>query len=265
MHQVGTAHKARRSGQRPAGWATEQDGAAASKADILAHTTFLQFRRLTGGSERLQEAPEAQAAMALAALPPAPLPRCTVAHSRPRAPLRLHARRRAAQLRVAAVAGGSAPPVTLQLAAGTQVAMPTSTLVLGSAAEADLQLEGSGVAAQHARLGAVGESLDCDAVEQKPGAWVQRTCRLPLSEAYVTSCPTRPAVQSGRVAACSAPPCPPIQTFCWHPQTAGWTEWSCGRGSPIWWPPDPSWRWARRTTASPFPSRRAAAAPWPKC
>lgn len=85
---------------------------------------------------------------------------CPISHAEHRGPNRIHVRRPAARLSVAAAAAaggssGSPPPVALQLAGGTQVAMPTSKMVLGSAADADLQLEGSGVAAQHAKLGAV--------------------------------------------------------------------------------------------------------------
>lgn len=115
-----------------------------------------RYSQLLCNSEALAGPPQHHSPMPLALVRPHPLPRCTAVQVRHRAAGRLVAGRRAAQLRVAAAAGGgAAPPVTLQLAGGTQVAMPSSSLVVGSAADADLQLEGSGVAAQHARLGAV--------------------------------------------------------------------------------------------------------------
>ncbi|PRW56301.1 hypothetical protein C2E21_5063 [Chlorella sorokiniana] len=100
----------------------------------------------------------------------ASLLRCVFGSALQRAPRQLQTGRRAAQLRVAAAAaaGGSAPPVKLELPGGTTVAMPSSSLVLGSAADADLQLEGSGVAAQHARLEWKGGRLFCTALSADP-------------------------------------------------------------------------------------------------
>lgn len=71
----------------------------------------------------------------------------------------------------AAASGGrppSAPPVSLTLPDGTQVAMAQAALVIGSAADADLQLQGAHVAAQHARLDFKGGRLFATALSGDP-------------------------------------------------------------------------------------------------
>lgn len=85
---------------------------------------------------------------------------------------RLAGRRRTAALAPVAAAGasggGATPPVKLTLPDGSTLAMPQAAMVVGSSAEADLRVEGPGVAAQHACLEWRSGRLFCTALAADP-------------------------------------------------------------------------------------------------
>ena len=89
--------------------------------------------------------PQARPQIANSARPAAEAPR-------PWRPSAAARRQRRSVAAAAAAAPGGGKGVQLTLPDGTSVAMPLSSVVIGSGAGADLQLSGSGVAAQHARL-----------------------------------------------------------------------------------------------------------------
>ncbi|KAL4457751.1 hypothetical protein ABPG75_012616 [Micractinium tetrahymenae] len=71
----------------------------------------------------------------------------------------------------AAAAGdqaGAAPPVKLTLPDGTSLGMPQAAVVVGSSGDADLQVQGANVAAQHARLEFKCGRLFCTALAGDP-------------------------------------------------------------------------------------------------
>lgn len=129
-------------------------------------------------------------------------------------------RRQRAAARAAAGGGkAAAPPVTLTLPCSTSMAMPQAALVIGSAADADVQLEGSNVAAQHARLEWRGGRLFCTATSGDPDILLAPT------HCWLDGVELRPGVMSCSAAcwrcpwaSCVAPalPCPIIPDYPWR-------------------------------------------------
>ena len=74
----------------------------------------------------------------------------------------------AVALRPLAAAAAAGPAVTLILPDSSSLPMPQAVLVIGSTADADLQLQGSNIAAQHARLEHKGGRLFCTALGGDP-------------------------------------------------------------------------------------------------
>lgn len=93
-------------------------------------------------------------------------------HSRVQCPPR---HRLAASHRVVQAAAADGVAVTLTLPCGTELAMPKAALVIGSAADADVRLEGSNIAPQHVRLEHKGGRLFCTALSGDPDLLLSAT------------------------------------------------------------------------------------------